>query len=145
MSQKGGRSATLERWADRVEDVMKPHACGLTHAQIADKAGMSLSTTSKALACSAKRGGVLKLNMAQGRTIWFHYDFRAAVHARKAAVRAAAMARDRARAARSRGEEPELEIGLSAFERPIVHRIVPAASAIRLRPKGPASVWGLAA
>ena len=69
MNQKGGRSATLERWADKVEDVLRPHACGLTHAQVADKACLSISTTSKALAASAKRGGVIFMRLRVSRQI----------------------------------------------------------------------------
>lgn len=138
MNNKGGRSATLERWADRVEDVLKPHACGLTHAQVADKAGLSLATTSKALCASAKRGGALFIRTAGAGAIWWHYQHREAAFSRQAAIKSAARARARSKA-------PELEPDLSAFERPMVHRIVPANEAMRLRPRGPNSVWSIAA
>lgn len=140
MNQKGGRTSTLERWADRVEDALKPHAGGLKHAQVAELAGMSLSTTSKALCASAKRGGVLFIRRAND-TLWWHHEHRALVHARQAELKAAA----KARAHQARGRTEEIDAALAAFERPIVQRVIPASQAAILRPKGPNSVWGLAA
>ena len=140
MNNKGGRGATFERWADRVEEVMKPHAEGLTHAQVAELAGMSMSTTSKALSASVKRGGVLFIR-TPAVTLWWSYTHRAAVWARQAELKAAA----RARVHQARSRTAEIDAAMSEFERPIVHRIVPASNAPRLRPAGPSSVWGLAA
>lgn len=143
MNQKGGRSATLERWADKVEGVLKPHADGLTHAQVAKLAGISLSTTSKALCASLKRGGVIFIRRP-GATLWWHYEHREIVRARHAELKAEANAK--LHQARSRAEESDN--AMSAFERPVVHCTVDANEAARLRPlrpRGPSSVWGLAA
>lgn len=62
---------------------------------------------------------------------WAHHQAHRDRTARNAERQAAA------RAAEKAGDDP--------FERPVVHRIVSASAAPRLRVAGPSSVWGLAA
>jgi hypothetical protein len=137
---KGGRMGTLERWAEKVEDALKPYACGLTHAQVAQVAGMSPSTTSKALSASLKRGGVIFIRGPK-ETVWWSYEHGEIVRAKKAEMKAAAKEQNN----RARSRANAAAQALAAFEYPMIQRTVKATEAPRLRPAGPASVWGLGA
>lgn len=138
MNNTGGREATFSRWADEVESALKPHVEGLTHGQVAALTGMSLSTTSKALTTAQKRGGALHVRTPSG-ALWWHYEHREIARKVHAELRAAARARSHTSPARA----AQYEAAMSAFGKPVVHRIVKAHLCRPIGLVGPASVFQL--
>lgn len=138
---KGGRSATLLRWADTVEAALQPHASGLTADQVVAVTGLSLHTVKKALQASSARSGCAYQRQITGKCVWWHWTQFAAMADQRERMRA----EHTARAAAKRRQVAAQDEALTAVERPPVQLWVSAAEAPPLRPRGPASVWGLAA
>ena len=140
---KSASAETVNRWADLMESVLMPHPNGLTFEQVSVLSGMSMSATRKAMAASSKRGGAVFAH-TEGRTcIWWHADFAEQVACMKRR-RQVEKKRKNAEAKRAKNARAQ-DAKVSDFDRPSVHRMVCASNASRLRPAGPASVWGLAA
>lgn len=139
---KSGKSAcrpsTVSRWADIMEETLRPYPDGLSADQVVVLSGFGCSTVKKALRAAQARGGCQHRRIRTGYVLWWHRDHFAAMEDRKARQAL------EVKAAAARGVFCE-ETLKSAFEQPPVHRLVSAAEAASLRPAGPASVWGLAA
>ena len=142
MNQKGGRQATRNRWADKLEAILRDEADGLNFEQIVARFERGAWTVRKAIACSAARGGILSLRMPNQLTVWWHADNAASLHARSAQIRRERQQRNTAAQRAKYVSHPNTA---SESEWPIVQRIVPAHLARPLRPTCPNSVWALAA
>ena len=151
MNSKGGRSATVARWAHRVEDILRAHPDGLTREQISGLACIGKSTTHKALSEGRRNERCLAVKISESITKWWHWDYRDKPEAIQKAMRIAynkrAAERDRQKRLEKKAEESDgkNKEDICIFELPFVHRILPADSALQLKPKGPNSVWQLAA
>ena len=131
-------SATLTKWADRIDAILKPHADGLSKAQIMNLSGLGESTVNKALRFANRQGRVCWVRTLYAAT-WYHRDYKTAVIEQR---KQASLTRNEQKVAQRLREK---EKALNDFERLPDHILVAAENAAPLRPTGPASVWDLAA
>lgn len=131
-------SATLAKWADKIEAALRPHASGLSKVQVMNLTGLGESTVNKALRFAFQRGGVFWIRTLYAAT-WYHARFKAAHDAH---LKQRTLTRNEQKSAK---RKRDAEKAVNDFERQPVQVLVPAHLAQPIRPAGPASVWDLAA
>jgi hypothetical protein len=134
------REETRDEWVRLVVGALASAPNGMTSDEIRAKINRGIGTVKRALPLAKSRGLCDLRRMLSTRVLWFHRDFFANMEELKTAH-----AKDAKRRRNKRNRETAKRRDLVAFERPMVHRIVPANQAPPLRPVGPSSVWGLAA